>query len=824
MADENNLTTLAKRLRPLLGNFVQNLVKSVIDEGPGIDLTISGDITTVGMGGDTILLYHSDGSPISEYEFTLDGLNDALDVAMVGDVIFLPAGQIQGTTLGAEIATGAITVTSETGVLVSGLVIGDWYSIEAYNGPWIAHIPRPPYGEPTNVQGDNWSFYASLGTFFESAYQIGLGFDRFLISHDSIWCEDLPAWGAFIEAVDAYYGRLHFQAVTTSIRVRVGDQNTLFYDNGGTLSWRLRSSSPDTITIPYGVELVGLGTNSALIGNVINDGILTNLKVSGTITGDGICRLVANPNIELFTNQIKSTLPTGTSPLNVASTTLNTNLNADLLDGLHAAAFLTDLPNHDHSGDAGDGGTFDAANLTSGASDDGQVLTSDGSGGAAWEEATGGAGGHIIEDEGTPLTERANLNFVGEGVTVTDDAVNDRTIVTVPGYQHIVNEDHSATCNGVIVQFSTSDTFLAGSTVVTLNGITQRPGSGNSYVEDVGLGSITFATAPHTGDELLISYVKSGVGAGTSTPADIYIDDDGSDITGDGTSGNPYATIAKALSILPDHLYTSCTIHVADGTYAEEIDIRRFRCQAPILLKITGNTTTPANVSFTDVITVDGLDYGMYVSGNVNAEIEGAEINVTAFSGIRATTGARLAIDRCDVTGTLNWAISCIDYGAITLHGDINISGFDVNGIQGSENSKYVYKTVGTLTITGPTDAGTGIGIYNNSSFLVQCQLVINIYEVQHGIHAGLNSEFQHYAQGGGSITLDNVATPPSYSNGLESNDVSTVSTDRHLTIDHFGVGITAYCVAWVEASGGHTFTNVGNDTYYFSGGYGYLS
>ena len=100
MADENNLTTLAKRLRPLLGNFVQNLVKSVIDEGPGIDLTISGDITTVGMGGDTILLYHSDGSPISEYEFTLDGLNDALDVAMVGDVIFLPAGQIQGTTIG----------------------------------------------------------------------------------------------------------------------------------------------------------------------------------------------------------------------------------------------------------------------------------------------------------------------------------------------------------------------------------------------------------------------------------------------------------------------------------------------------------------------------------------------------------------------------------------------------------------------------------------------------------------------------------------------------------------------------------------------------
>lgn len=40
---------------------------------------------------------------------------------------------------------------------------------------------------------------------------------------------------------------------------------------------------------------------------------------------------------------------------------------------------------HDHSGDAGDGGTFDAANLTSGAATDGQVLTADGAAGAAWE-------------------------------------------------------------------------------------------------------------------------------------------------------------------------------------------------------------------------------------------------------------------------------------------------------------------------------------------------------------------------------------------------------------------------------------------------------
>lgn len=43
-----------------------------------------------------------------------------------------------------------------------------------------------------------------------------------------------------------------------------------------------------------------------------------------------------------------------------------------------------------------------------------------------------GGGGHTIEDEGTPLTQRTKLNFVGAGVTVTDDSGDDATVVTIP--------------------------------------------------------------------------------------------------------------------------------------------------------------------------------------------------------------------------------------------------------------------------------------------------------------------------------------------------------------------------------------------------------
>jgi hypothetical protein len=45
----------------------------------------------------------------------------------------------------------------------------------------------------------------------------------------------------------------------------------------------------------------------------------------------------------------------------------------------------------------------------------------------------GGGSAHVIQEEGTPLTARANLNFVGAGVTATDDAGNDATVVTIPG-------------------------------------------------------------------------------------------------------------------------------------------------------------------------------------------------------------------------------------------------------------------------------------------------------------------------------------------------------------------------------------------------------
>ena len=496
----------------------------------------------------------------------------------------------------------------------------------------------------------------------------------------------------------------------------------------------------------------------------------------------------------------------------------------DINTGIHwTADKLAALPivDHDHSGDVGDGGQFDADHLLSTGAGDGDILTSDGAGAAVWEAPIGG--GHTIEDEGIPLIQRTNLDFTGNGVTVSDDAVNDRTIVTIPGYVHIINEDHSASCNGATVQFFTVDNFIAGSTVVTLNGITQRPGAGNSYEEDVGFGSITFATAPHTDDELLISYIKSGTGPGSSAPTDIYIDTvGGDDGTGDGTIGNPYATLAKALSILPDEIRTTTTIHVADGTYTEGIPIKRFRSPQSAMLIILGNTSTPANVIFTGTTTsgrgADGdaddsdISCGLVAAGPIRFWLEGVKDNVTAFYGILASWGATVWLKNCISTGTLTRAVVAYHGAHLIMEGTLDVSGFSFVGIDINLKSEGTILNGADITIVGP-GSGTTIG-YNTSNGSVSNiwgTSTISISEIQQGIVSNLASNILFLQNA--TISITNASTPAN-SYAFETTDTSSLSTWGTLTIDHFTIGFYAVCLTYQEHVGPRNLTNVGTTSF----------
>jgi len=74
----------------------------------------------------------------------------------------------------------------------------------------------------------------------------------------------------------------------------------------------------------------------------------------------------------------------------------------------------------------------------------------------------------------------------------------------------VLKEDESANCDGVTVDFSLASAPVTNSVQVYLNGLLQQEGSGKDYVlHGAGNQTVTFATAPETGDILIVHYLAT---------------------------------------------------------------------------------------------------------------------------------------------------------------------------------------------------------------------------------------------------------------------------------------------------------------------------
>lgn len=120
-------------------------------------------------------------------------------------------------------------------------------------------------------------------------------------------------------------------------------------------------------------------------------------------------------------------------------------------------------------------------------------------GGFDFSAQTGGAGGgHTIQDEGISLTQRTKLNFVGAGVTVTDDAGNDASLVTITsgGGSGTVTSVSVTTANGVSGSVANPTTTPAIS--LTLGAITPTSVAASGTVTGSNL------SGTNTGDQASI--------------------------------------------------------------------------------------------------------------------------------------------------------------------------------------------------------------------------------------------------------------------------------------------------------------------------------
>lgn len=185
----------------------------------------------------------------------------------------------------------------------------------------------------------------------------------------------------------------------------------------------------------------------------------------------------------------------------------------------------------------------------------------------------------------------------------------------------------------------------------------------------------------------------------------LYVATTGSDTTGDGSQESPYATITKALSMVPANLNTySAIIFIAAGAYTESIDVDgitngnvNFGNQSSGSIVINGNfyvgNCQSVIVSGFDNVTINGRlnventtsfysSSSVTIVDTVHAEALSARCATTIFSGnlsvkslsygsgVLADTGSNIYVENLTVQPGTGIGVKA-DYGGQVRYGSI---------------------------------------------------------------------------------------------------------------------------------------------------------
>lgn len=124
----------------------------------------------------------------------------------------------------------------------------------------------------------------------------------------------------------------------------------------------------------------------------------------------------------------------------------------------------------------------------------------------AWTEIPGA---FVAVEVGTANADTIWLCTADAGGTINTTAITWQQIPTSAGLlsaNFVIREVPSGSINGSNVTFTLANTPTAGSEEVFLNGLLQSVGAGEDYT--ISSATITYLTAPLTGDKLVVSYRK----------------------------------------------------------------------------------------------------------------------------------------------------------------------------------------------------------------------------------------------------------------------------------------------------------------------------
>lgn len=200
------LTTLAKRLRPfIIGQTTAVAVSGgYVGEGPGIDLI--GYL--VGLGGDSVLRYHTGGDPVTEFPLTFAGLSAALATATTGEWIRINSpctitGDIDvpiGVELRAD-SRGQVTIIGEVSLNSNSKLTKITVANAANSASALYGVVGPTSGSAYLSDCDISSIQSGSG----NAYAIG-AINGLVINNGNIYCDDCKLYGSSVGG-SGYGGR-----------------------------------------------------------------------------------------------------------------------------------------------------------------------------------------------------------------------------------------------------------------------------------------------------------------------------------------------------------------------------------------------------------------------------------------------------------------------------------------------------------------------------------------------------------------------------------------------------------------------------------------
>ncbi len=118
-----------------------------------------------------------------------------------------------------------------------------------------------------------------------------------------------------------------------------------------------------------------------------------------------------------------------------------------------------------------------------------------------------GTSGKVIQDSGIAPSTDGTFASNTDTKIPTEKAIKTYIAATaVLSSTFVVRETPTGTINGSNVTFTLANTPIAGSEEVYLNGLQQEPGAGNDYT--ISTNTITYLTAPVSGDKIRVSYRK----------------------------------------------------------------------------------------------------------------------------------------------------------------------------------------------------------------------------------------------------------------------------------------------------------------------------